>query len=70
MSEQEMMHNKLDIWTERKRPRPPRFFLTDAERKDKETLRIQHWLDLADMALGQTGETDCDEAFRPLRKLV
>jgi len=63
-----MQKKKLELWTERKKPRPPRFFLTEAERKDTETLRIQRWLDLADMALGQTGEGECDELFRPLRK--
>jgi len=56
-----MQKKKLEMWTERKKPRPPKFFLTDAERKDTEALRIQLWLDLADMALGQTGEEDYDE---------
>ena len=63
-----MQKKKLEIWTERKKPRPPKFFLTDAEKKDTEALRIQRWLDLADMALGQTGEEDYDESFRPVRK--
>lgn len=63
-----MQNKKLEIWTERKKPRPPKFFLTEAERKDMESLRIQRWLDLADMALGQTGKEDCDESFRPVKK--
>jgi hypothetical protein len=32
--------------------------LSNREQKDGETLRIQQWLDLADIALEQTGEED------------
>jgi hypothetical protein len=49
---------KVKIWTEPRKPRPPKFFLSTREQKDAETLRIQQWLDLADLALGQTGEDD------------
>jgi len=49
---------KVKIWTEPRKPRPPKFFLSNREQKDGETLRIQQWLDLADIALEQTGEDD------------
>jgi hypothetical protein len=50
--------DKVKIWSEPRKPRPPKFFLSNREQKDAETLRIQQWLDLADLALGQTGEEE------------
>jgi hypothetical protein len=48
--------DKVKIRTQPQKPRPPKFFLSNREQKDGETLRIQQWLDLADIALEQTGE--------------
>ena len=49
---------KVKIWTGPRKPRPAKFFLSNREQNDGETLRIQQWLDLADIALEQTGEDD------------
>jgi hypothetical protein len=58
--------SKVKIWMQAKKPRPPKFFLSTREQKDAETMRIQQWLDLADVALEQTGEDD-EELF-PFRR--
>ncbi len=52
---------KVKIWIEPPKPRPPKFFLSNREQRDGETIRIQQWLDLADIALGQTGKDEIDE---------
>jgi hypothetical protein len=52
--------SKVKIWMQAKKPRPPKFFLSSREQKDGETMRIQQWLDLADVALQQTAEPDED----------
>jgi hypothetical protein len=57
---------KVKIWMQAKKPRPPKFFLSTREQKDAETMRIQQWLDLADVALQQTGEDD--EKLFPFRR--
>jgi hypothetical protein len=58
---------KVKVWTEPRKPRPPKFFLSNREQKDGETLRIQQWLDLADIALEQTGDAD-SPADLPLKR--
>jgi hypothetical protein len=50
--------SKVKIWTQAKKPRPPKFFFSTREQKDADTMRIQQWLDLADVALQQTGVGD------------
>lgn len=52
--------DEVKIWTKPRKPRPPKFFLSNREQQDGETLRIQRWLDLADIALEQTGENNND----------
>lgn len=59
---------KVKIWTEPRKPRPPKFFLSNREQKDGETLRIQQWLDLADMALEQTGKEKDSAAELPFKR--
>jgi hypothetical protein len=57
--------SKVKIWTQARKPRPPKFLLSAREQKDGETMRIQQWLDLADVALRQTGG---DEELLPFKK--
>jgi len=58
--------SKVKIWTAAKKPRPPKFFLSTREQKDAETMRIQQWLDLADVALQQTA--DGGEELLPVKR--
>ena len=55
---------KVKIWSERPKPRPPSVFLTNAKKVDAETLRIQQWLDLADLALNSPEEENPPLPFK------